>query len=432
MAPIDSHNRPQQLSLFGRVGLSHLSITDLNKLYASEEGMFRRYFLPLIPEDLVALLYSSKRNVRPAKYAIAHVAGLFLAEIKGLTEKEFLDQLPWSIKLLHAVGIDEWNSDIDYGSRTFTDLYQRINAFNREHPGRDILHEITHRINYAIAEKMNLFQDSYDEYYKLAMRLDSTMIDSTALQRTRLEIVTIINLRLLREMCKNGTVIPKEMTHYLEKHYLHSVTYYKGTEYEYDKEYEQIIKESKDNSVLIVRAAQHTLEFINQLTKKKKEESKAKVEEASNSFKFNESDRKSIISYHRLYVAVAESETLKTYCEKSAYRNTERYADFMRMVNEQTFTNEDMHLTPKANDQISPESMQSPFDPDATYRYKAGKSYRGYVGMIVSIFDKQGNSCVVEDWLQKNTYPDQRLMEDFHNLHDSRLNCTGQARYDHM
>lgn len=69
-------------------------------------------------------------------------------------------------------------------------------------------------------------------------------------------------------------------------------------------------------------------------------------------------------------------------------------------------------IRPKDSKEISPESLQSPKDPDATYRTKAGKKHVGYVGNVVETFDKNG-SIVTKYDLQKNIYSDQHFSKDF-------------------
>lgn len=45
---------------------------------------------------------------------------------------------------------------------------------------------------------------------------------------------------------------------------------------------------------------------------------------------------------------------------------------------------------PKDKKSITPDSLQNPSDPDATFRRKAGKNHKGYVGNIIETFDEQG------------------------------------------
>ena len=69
---------------------------------------------------------------------------------------------------------------------------------------------------------------------------------------------------------------------------------------------------------------------------------------------------------------------------------------------EQTTKNEDGKFVPKCKKQISASSLQNPSDPDATYRKKAGKDHKGYVGDVVETFDKNGVIITSYDYQANN------------------------------
>jgi len=60
---------------------------------------------------------------------------------------------------------------------------------------------------------------------------------------------------------------------------------------------------------------------------------------------------------------------------------------------------------------ISPNSLQNPTDPDATYRKKGKKKRIGYTANIVEKLDDKNRMIEGYD-LQKNTYSDQKFAED--------------------
>ena len=65
----------------------------------------------------------------------------------------------------------------------------------------------------------------------------------------------------------------------------------------------------------------------------------------------------------------------------------------------------------RSSKHISPDSLQNPTDPDATYRKKGKKKHIGYTANIVEKFDD--NNRMIEGYdLQKNTYSDQKFAED--------------------
>jgi hypothetical protein len=65
----------------------------------------------------------------------------------------------------------------------------------------------------------------------------------------------------------------------------------------------------------------------------------------------------------------------------------------------------------KSSKYISPNSLQNPTDPDATYRKKGKKKHIGYTANLIEKFDD--NHRMIEGYdLQKNTYSDQKFAED--------------------
>ena len=65
----------------------------------------------------------------------------------------------------------------------------------------------------------------------------------------------------------------------------------------------------------------------------------------------------------------------------------------------------------KTSKEISPDSLQNPTDPDATYRKKGKKKHLGYTGNLVEKFDAKNRMITGYD-LQKNTYSDQKFAQD--------------------
>ena len=57
--------------------------------------------------------------------------------------------------------------------------------------------------------------------------------------------------------------------------------------------------------------------------------------------------------------------------------------------------------------------LQNPADPDATYRYKAGKEYHGYVANLTEDVDIDKKVSVISDYdYQANTYSDSQFLKD--------------------
>ena len=80
-----------------------------------------------------------------------------------------------------------------------------------------------------------------------------------------------------------------------------------------------------------------------------------------------------------------------------AYFELPEYQLLLRVLKEQTETT-DGKLIPADKKNILPDSLQNPSDPDATYRSKAGKDNKGYVGNLVETFDQKGSIITSYDY----------------------------------
>lgn len=102
---------------------------------------------------------------------------------------------------------------------------------------------------------------------------------------------------------------------------------------------------------------------------------------------------------------------LKKY--EGSYDKISEYQLLLRVVSEQTTKDKSGTLTLKdKNDETMDSSLlQNPADPDATYRNKAGKQYRGYVANLTE--DVGVNASIVSDYdYQVNTYSDSRFLKE--------------------
>lgn len=90
------------------------------------------------------------------------------------------------------------------------------------------------------------------------------------------------------------------------------------------------------------------------------------------------------------------------YRKDKEIRRTKEFKLLARMLKEQKG---------KSSKNISPDSLQNPTDPDATYRKKGKKKHIGYTANIIEKFDDKNRMIEGYD-LQKNTYSDQKFAED--------------------
>lgn len=88
-----------------------------------------------------------------------------------------------------------------------------------------------------------------------------------------------------------------------------------------------------------------------------------------------------------------------------AFFDMPEYQLMQRVLKEQTKSGPDGGIVAKDKKDISPSSLQNPSDPDATYRSKAGKDNKGYVGNLVETFDENGAIITSFDY-QQNSHSD--------------------------
>jgi len=90
------------------------------------------------------------------------------------------------------------------------------------------------------------------------------------------------------------------------------------------------------------------------------------------------------------------------YRKDKEIRKTKEFKLLSRMLKEQKG---------KSSKHISPNSLQNPTDPDATYRKKGKKKHIGYTANLIEKFDD--NNRMIEGYdLKKNTYSDQKFAKD--------------------
>ena len=94
------------------------------------------------------------------------------------------------------------------------------------------------------------------------------------------------------------------------------------------------------------------------------------------------------------------------------FDDTTEYQLLLRCLSEQTVINDSVRrLRNKEDGGFSSSMLQSPTDPDATYREKAGKKYRGYAANLEETVSKNG-SLITDYQFEQNTYSDSRFLQD--------------------
>lgn len=179
-------------------------------------------------------------------------------------------------------------------------------------------------------------------------RMDSLMVASNMKRMSRLELAYTCTANLVKAMDKAGETIPEEMKHYLE-----------------------------DNDRNLVIYHNHSDETSDKITKILKDISK--LEELCG-------DRYDESSEYQLIIRFLKEQTVKE--DTGSYR-----------------------LRTKEDGGMDGSILQNPSDPDATFREKAGKQYRGYVANVTEATGDNG-SIITDYQVEKNTYSDAQFMRD--------------------
>ena len=104
---------------------------------------------------------------------------------------------------------------------------------------------------------------------------------------------------------------------------------------------------------------------------------------------------------------------------ESAYEHEQAYRDARRVFGEH-FRSEEGSISIKTGKELSGSTLQSPDDPEATYRKKSGESARGYVANITETCDPENElQLITVVSVQSNATDDQKLLaEDLPRLNE--------------
>lgn len=181
------------------------------------------------------------------------------------------------------------------------------------------------------------------------MRMDSLMISSSCKKLSRIELVYSVNHCMVKTLAKLAIeAIPESCKGYLEK-----------------KHKNEIIYRTRD------------------------EEAESKLEVL---FKQTE-------ELYQAGIAAGEKVT-----------SSKAFSILSRFIKEQTNQTEGGRLIPKLGKEISPQSLQNPTDPDATYRQKYGDN-TGFVGNALDVYDGK-NRVIIHYGLEQNTHSDPKFTDE--------------------
>lgn len=132
----------------------------------------------------------------------------------------------------------------------------------------------------------------------------------------------------------------------------------------------------------------------------------------------DESDRNAVI-YHdkdvqeeKLVGLLVESRMILLLLKNEDWHEFQEYKNLVRCIQEQSEEDAQGNLVPKRNRDIAGTSMQSPNEPEATARTKAGKTHVGFVGNVAETYNENG-SLITDADIQSNSHSDSDFMKEY-------------------
>lgn len=316
---------------------------------------------PNVDEDKFSALFSEKGS-RPNISIKQYVSALVLKRMYRMSDEVLIEFLRCgSLNFQYALHTtqDEKQPLSESSLRRFR---RRIEAYNEEN-GCDLIKDEFERISRKMAVDMGVLHTDRntgeDDEKVILVRMDSMEIECHAKAMSRLEILYTTNVIVLRYLLKKGfkDIIPDSLSHYFEDGDRNRVTYHRS-------------KEAKNTDTPDTRIDETIAEM--------------------------------------LLIQTTMEETFA----QALLSKIPEYEVFQRVLEEQTKKDENGNTVAKDNGEISPDSVQNPFDTTATYRFKRGQ-HHGYVMNVAEAIDGKGNGIITHASVEANTCADSSMAEQY-------------------
>lgn len=316
---------------------------------------------PNVNEKKFAALYSeigSRPNIEIRRY----VAALVLKRMYRMSDEVLLEFARCgALNFQYALHTTQ-EEEQPLSESSLRRFRRKIEAYNEENHC-DLIKDEFVRISKQMAIKMGVLHkdpnEGEDESKPILVRMDSMEIEAHAKAMSRIEILYMTNVIVLRYLLKKdfGKIIPEELSHYLDDEDHNKVIYYRA-------------EEDKKAGIQDTRVAEIVKEMI-------------------------------------LLQSV-----MKKYFTEDLLAEIPEYQIFQRVLEEQTQINEEGKRVPKEKSEISADSVQNPFDATMTYRYKRGQ-HHGHVLNTAEAVDDKGNGIIIYASLEPNTTSDSSMAEEY-------------------
>lgn len=316
---------------------------------------------PNVDETKFAGLFSEKGS-RPNILVRRYVAALVLKRMYRMPDEVLMEFLRCgALNFQYALHTTQEETQ-PLSESSLRRFRRRLEAYNETHHC-DLIKEEFERISKQMAVEMGILHEDpnngEDDSQPVIVRMDSMEVEAHAKAMTRMEILYTTNVILIRYLLKKGyeDQIPKELSHYLE--------------------------EGDHNKVMYYRVSQ---------------------------------DKKAGVQDTRVAEAVHEmlllQETLKRIFTPPFLKELPEYEVFQRVLEEQTWVDDQGNRVPREKGEITADSVQNPFDATMTYRYKRGQ-HHGHVLNVAEAIDDKGNGIIVHADAEPNTQSDSWMAEEY-------------------
>lgn len=117
----------------------------------------------------------------------------------------------------------------------------------------------------------------------------------------------------------------------------------------------------------------------------------------------------------RLEKVIRDAQTIRDIMGEDVWHDFSEYQLLVRVLMEQTKADETGKTIAKDKSEITAASLQNPSDPDATYRSKAGRSHKGYVGNVIETVGENGESLITGAGYEQNIHSDSEFCKEYLN-----------------
>ena len=316
---------------------------------------------PYVDEGKFADLYSSTGS-RPNIEIRRYVSALVLKRMYNMSDENMLEMLRCgALNFQYALHTTQEETQ-PLSESSLRRFRRRLEAYNEQNKC-DLVKEEFDRISKKLAINMGLLPDDLNagegDTKPILVRMDSMEIEAHAKAMTRLEILYMTIVIMLRYLLKKDfkDIIPSELSHFLE--------------------------EGDHNQVMYYRAS---------------------------------NDKKAGIQDTRVAETVAEMVLLQNALQmnfsETFLASIPEYQVFRRVMEEQSRIDDAGNRIPKDKTEISADSVQNPFDATVTYRYKRGH-HHGHVMNVAEAIDDNGNGIIIQATVEANIQADNRMAEEY-------------------